>query len=318
MTSVGDFELTMNELRAVTEYTVACAVPVLGLFEQAAPDDDRPASALKAAQEFVDGEARSKRLRTSATEAHRAGREAPTQAASHAATAGGDAAASAFLHPLANATQVRHILGAATHAARAAELSRGDDPVVAEYMLHAAARRMTPTVRGVLGRYPRAPRGNTRHAALMQQLDSLIRDPAPQPQPADDAGPFFHGTRGRPPSGRPPHPRLAPTTDRARSRSTSTSRRRNRVPRWPPRLRSATARLGSTASNRWAPSTTTRTSRTRSSPATRRAPTGRGIRCGWWRRSSVFRYRIPPSSSVSVRTRPFSRCSASRRWTTDG
>ncbi|AQP44672.1 NAD(+)--rifampin ADP-ribosyltransferase [Tessaracoccus flavus] len=195
MTSVGDFALTMDELRAVTEYTVACAVPVLGLFEQAAPDDDRPASALKAAQEFVDGEARSKRLRTSATEAHRAGREAPTQAAAHAATAAGDAAASAFLHPLANGTQVRHILGAATHAARAAELSRGDDPVVAEYMLHAAARRMTPTVRGVLGRYPRAPRGNTRHAALMQQLDSLIRDPAPQPQPADDTGPFFHGTR---------------------------------------------------------------------------------------------------------------------------
>ena len=39
----------------------------------------------------------------------------------------------AYLHPLAKATQLRHILGPAAHASRAAELARGDDPVVAEY-----------------------------------------------------------------------------------------------------------------------------------------------------------------------------------------
>lgn len=69
--------------------------------------------------------------------------------------AAGAAAAAAYLHPLANATQVRHILGAAAHAARAAELARGDDPVVAEYVVDAAAKRMSPHVRDVLARYPR-------------------------------------------------------------------------------------------------------------------------------------------------------------------
>lgn len=58
---------------------------------------------------------------------------APTQAARAAASAAGDAAGAAYLHPLAKATQARHILGAAAQAARAAELARGDDPVVAEY-----------------------------------------------------------------------------------------------------------------------------------------------------------------------------------------
>jgi hypothetical protein len=40
------------------------------------------------------------------------------------------AAGAAFLHPLAKATQVKHILGSAAHAARALELSAGDDPAV--------------------------------------------------------------------------------------------------------------------------------------------------------------------------------------------
>jgi hypothetical protein len=35
--------------------------------------------------------------------------------------------AAAYLHPLADAHQVKHILGAAAHAARAAELVAGDD-----------------------------------------------------------------------------------------------------------------------------------------------------------------------------------------------
>ena len=35
----------------------------------------------------------------------------------------------AFLHPLAKATQVKHILGSAAHAERAFELCGGDDPV---------------------------------------------------------------------------------------------------------------------------------------------------------------------------------------------
>ena len=191
----GDFELTTDELRAIAAYAVSCVEPVLVLFERAEPDDPRPAAALDAARTFAAGAPRSRLQRSAATDAHRAAKEASTEAARHAATAAGDAAAAAYLHPLAKATQVRHILGAAAHAARAAELARGDDPVVAEYVLTAAAKRATPVVRDVLGRYPRAPQGRTRVAALMTRLDSLLRDPPPTPRVVDDPGPFFHGTR---------------------------------------------------------------------------------------------------------------------------
>ena len=194
-TRSGDFELSMDELRAVTAYAVSCAEPVLKLFEKHRPDDPRPAAALRAARAFAAGEPRSRLQRSAAADAHRAAKDATSDAARHAASAAGDAAAAAYLHPLAKATQVRHILGAAVHAAHAAELARGDDPVVAEYVLYAAAKRATPTVLDVLSRYPRAPKGRTRIAVLMARLDSLLRDPAPPPRVVDDPGPFFHGTR---------------------------------------------------------------------------------------------------------------------------
>lgn len=194
-TSTRDIDLTMDELRAVTGYAAACAEPALVVFAKVHPDDPRPAAALHAAQIFADGAPRSRRQRATASAAHRAAKEATTAAAGHAATAAGDAAAAAYLHPLATATQVRHILGAAAHAARAAELARGDDPVVAEYVITAAARRMSAVVLDVLTRYPRAPRGRARVAVLMARLDGMLRDPAPTPRVVDDPGPFFHGTR---------------------------------------------------------------------------------------------------------------------------
>jgi rifampin ADP-ribosylating transferase len=195
VTGLGEVELTMDELRAVTGYALACAQPALVIFQKACPGDDRPADALEAARLFAEGDRRSRLQRTAATHAHRAAKDAPTDAARHAATAAGDAAAAAYLHPLATATQVRHILGAAAHAARAAELARGDDPVVAEYVITAASKRATPVVLDVLTRYPRAPKGRNRVAVLMVRLDSLLRDPPPPPRVVDDPGPFFHGTK---------------------------------------------------------------------------------------------------------------------------
>lgn len=192
---MADFELTTDELRAVAGYAADCAEPALVVWDRAHPDDDRPRAALAAAREFAQGAPRSNLQRRNATDAHRAGREASTEAAKHAATAAGDAAAAAYLHPLANATQLRHLLGAAVHAARAAELYRGDDPVVAEYVLDAAARRAGPVVLDVLSRYPRAPEGSSRIAAHLRRLDVLLRDPPPPKRVVDDPGPFFHGTR---------------------------------------------------------------------------------------------------------------------------
>lgn len=194
-TASGDFELTMAELRAVVRFAVACAEPSLVLFEKACPEDPRPAAALEAARVFGDGATRSRLQLAAAAKAHRAAKEAPNQAARHAAFAAGDAAAAAYLHPVAKVTQVRHILGPAAHAARAAELARGDDPVVAEYVITAAAKRADLIVHDVLTRFPRAPGGQGRVAVLIQRLDGMLRDPAPGPRVVDDPGPFFHGTK---------------------------------------------------------------------------------------------------------------------------
>lgn len=79
----------MDELRAVTAYAVACAEPVLHLFNQACSQDRRPATAMDAARAFAEGGRRSRRQRTAATDAHRAGREAASEAARHAALAAG-------------------------------------------------------------------------------------------------------------------------------------------------------------------------------------------------------------------------------------
>lgn len=188
-------DLTPEDLRAVTAYAAACAAQVLVVFEKACPDDPRARAAVDAACTFAEGAPRTRLQRTAAVAAHRAAGEAPTEAAREAAYAASAAAAAAYLHPLARATQVRHVLGAAAHAAHAAELARGGDHVVAEYVLHAAATRATAEVRAVLDRCPRAPVGRTRVAELMVRLDSLLRDPPPPKRVVDDPGPFFHGTR---------------------------------------------------------------------------------------------------------------------------
>lgn len=194
----GDVELSMDELRAVAGYAAACAQPALILFERDRPDDPRPAAALDAARVFADGAPRSRLQRVAAVDAGRAARDAreagsgPAEQAAYAAAA---ASAAAYLHPLAKPTQLGHILGAAAHAARAAELAHGDDHVVAEYLITASAGRATPMVRDVLDRYPRAGKGRSRVAVLTHRLDSLLRDPRPEPRVVDDPGPFFHGTR---------------------------------------------------------------------------------------------------------------------------
>ncbi len=192
---MADFALTMDELRAVARYAADCAEPALPVFRRAAASDPRPEAALRAARDFADGAPRSTLQRTAAAAALHAGRDAPTPAAQHAAYAASGAASAAYLHPLAKATQVRHILGPAAQAARAIELATGEDAVVAEYVVTAAAGRAGPVVRTVLARYPRAPGGRSRVSVLTARLDGLLRDPPPRARVVEDPGPFFHGTR---------------------------------------------------------------------------------------------------------------------------
>lgn len=171
-------ELTRSELREVARYAVVCARPALAIFERERPDDTRPRAAIDTAQSFADGGERTKALRDSAWAAQRAAQEARDAgqvAASDAARAALAAAGAAFLHPLAKATQVKHILGSPAYAARAFELSTGDDPTVGvEHIMHSRVRAH-PVVRDVLRRYPPAPPGGGRVGELIRQLDALLR-----------------------------------------------------------------------------------------------------------------------------------------------
>jgi hypothetical protein len=171
-------ELSRSELRAVAGYAVACARPALAIFERERPDDRRARAAIDAAQAFADGAERAKALRDNAWAAHRAAqeaRDAGQAAASDAARAAGNAVGAAFLHPLAKATQVWHILGSAAHAARAFELSAGDDPTVGADQIAQLQVLAPPVVVDVLARYPAAPRGGGRVGELMRRLDASLR-----------------------------------------------------------------------------------------------------------------------------------------------
>lgn len=169
--------LDLADLRAVTRYAVACARPALDLFERAYGDDLRPRSALEVAQAFADGARRTKQIRDAAFAAHRAAQDARTAGrpdASEAARATVAAAGAAYLHPLAKATQVRHILGAAAHAAHAVELSVGDESAAAEFLAR-CAETATPVLVEVLRRFPPAPPGGARTGELMRRLDAALR-----------------------------------------------------------------------------------------------------------------------------------------------
>ena len=171
----SEIVLSMQDLREVTRYAAASAQEVLEIFERAHPADSRPRDAIDAAWRFACGGKRDKTLRDTAWAAHKAARDAATAAASEAARAAMLAASAAYLHPLADAHQVKHILGAAAHAARATELIAGDDRAVGAQHLERARWRATPAVVEVLNRYPAAPPGGGRVGELLRELDEALR-----------------------------------------------------------------------------------------------------------------------------------------------
>ena len=124
---------------------------------------------------FARGGRRGKALRDAAWAAQRAARDAHDEAAAAAARAAMSAASAAYLHPLADAHQVKHILGAAAYAARAAELAAGDDPQIGAEQVRNLAGRATPAVVDVLSRYPQAPPGGGRVGELVRGLDRGLR-----------------------------------------------------------------------------------------------------------------------------------------------
>lgn len=171
----GDFRLTMDELRVVAQYVALHAQEVLPVFERAVPDDPRPRAAIEAARAFVDGDNRTKRQRVASLNAHRAARSAPYESARLAARCAGDAASAAYLHPIARASQVGHILRAAASAARIAELEAGSDPATGDWLLRRSRQSATPALVDVLLRYPVTPAGAGRIAELTHALDLSLR-----------------------------------------------------------------------------------------------------------------------------------------------
>jgi hypothetical protein len=172
----SEIVLSMHDLREVTSYAAESAQEVLEIFERAHPADSRARNAIDAAWTFARGGKRGKTLRDTAWAALKAARDADTAAAGDAARAAMCAASAAYLHPLADARQVKHILGAAAHAARAAELMAGDDRDVGADYIEQARRRATPIVVDVLSRYPAASPGGGRVGELLRDLDEALRD----------------------------------------------------------------------------------------------------------------------------------------------
>lgn len=173
-----DFDLTMDELRVVADYVVRHAEDVLSVFEQADPDDPRPRAAIGAARAFVNGANRTTWQRVASVEAHRAARSAPSEAARLAARSAGDAASAAYLHPIAKASQVGHILRACASVARIGEIAAGGDPGIADALLERSRRRATPVLIDVLRRYPPVTNDGNRVAQLMCTLDRSLRQAA--------------------------------------------------------------------------------------------------------------------------------------------
>ncbi|MER5302576.1 putative immunity protein [Streptomyces lasiicapitis] len=182
-------ELTEHEIREITAYAADCARRTLSLFERSLPADTRPREAVDAADAYAAGGPRTAALRQSAWAAYKAAQEATAPAAADAARAASHAAAAAFLHPKASAHQVKHVLGAAAHAARAEELAEeeareeqaaeasasGEDPRGAAGTLEWARRHAPAAVPAVLGRLPAAPPGGGRVGEFIRALDAALR-----------------------------------------------------------------------------------------------------------------------------------------------
>jgi hypothetical protein len=167
--------LSIQDLRDVTSYAAQSDEEVLEIFERGQPGDSRPRGAVDAAWAFARGGKRGKALRDAAWAALNASRDARGAGAADAALAAMYAASASYLHPLADPHQVKHILWAAAHGARAAELMAGDHRGVGADRIDDAKRRATCFVVDVVSRYPAAPSGGGRVGELLRDLDEALR-----------------------------------------------------------------------------------------------------------------------------------------------
>lgn len=172
-----EIPLALEELRQLGLWTADCAEYALPIFEAAAPGDRRARDAIEAVREFGAGGKRTKAIRTAAWAALKAAGELTDPAAEAAARAAVGTAGSAYLHPFAAATQVKHIVGSAQYAAYAQELATGD-PAAADAAIRWAIDRVPNSVREVIARYPDGTPGRSRLGELHRRIEAALRRPS--------------------------------------------------------------------------------------------------------------------------------------------
>jgi hypothetical protein len=171
----SEIELSDDDLRQVARYAADCAERALPLFEAEYPTDGRPRAAIEGARTFARGGRRTAALRAQGWAAHAVAREAGHAVAAEAARAAQHAAAAAYLHPRASPHQVKHVLGAGVHQARALELAAGGAAEVGDEHLRWAADHASATVRAVVRRLPVVAVGRGRLGDLFRRLDAALR-----------------------------------------------------------------------------------------------------------------------------------------------
>ncbi len=169
----GTLPLTPDDLRHLTRWAEACAARALPLFEAQSPDDLRPREALVAALAFADGAERSGALRKAAWAAQAAAREISDPAATAAARAAAAAAGAAYLHPIATAHQLNHILAPAGYAALALTLRSGAR--VGDMEIDSAIASAPSAVRNLIAQLPPRTPSRTALGRLFHRLDSGVR-----------------------------------------------------------------------------------------------------------------------------------------------
>ncbi|HZA05658.1 MAG TPA: hypothetical protein VE617_13930 [Propionibacteriaceae bacterium] len=145
---------------------------MLGVFEAAAPADDRPRALIARARAFAQGEL------STAAEIRR--RFAGGVGAGEVEAPAADAAARAAGQAVAVCHMGAHALGAAAYAARAAGLADGDQPEAVEDEIQWQLGHMSPEVRDALRSLP--PVGENSSGPLgpglltRGELGTIIRD----------------------------------------------------------------------------------------------------------------------------------------------
>ncbi|MFC5995500.1 putative immunity protein [Pseudonocardia hispaniensis] len=164
--------LSEADRRRVALWAAACAERVLGLFEAAAPTDDRPRAAIARTRAFARGELdTAEEIRRRFTGGVPAD-EVKAPAAAAAARAAGQAVAVCHMGA--------HALGAAAYAVKAVSLAAPDRPEAADDEIRWQLTHMTAEVRAALRSLP--PVGENRSGPLgpgllaSGQLGMIIRD----------------------------------------------------------------------------------------------------------------------------------------------